>query len=139
MKKVFSIFLSLLMMVVMLHLLLAVHYCEGQEVAATVSLTGKLASCGITCSEEETPLQGTNFTKHCCEDFVTIIGINSIYLRSYSFVQESYQYNFQVLALSLELTARSHVTVDPLYPNVSPPGALMSTNVDLSDICVFRI
>lgn len=139
MKKVFSIFLSLLMIVVVLHFLLAVHYCEGQQVAATVSLTGKLASCGMTCSEEETPLQGTNFTKNCCEDFVTIIGINSTYLPSYSFVQESVQYNFQVLSLPLVLPTRSQFTLNPLYPNVSPPGALMSTNVDLTDICVFRI
>lgn len=139
MKKASSIFLSLLMVVAMLHISVAMHYCEGKEVATTVSLSGRLASCGMTCSNEEMPLQGTNFTKHCCDDIVTICGINGNYSPSYSFIPESYQYNFQVFAISGVLPAKPQVDIFPIYTNVSPPGVLMSTNVDLSTICVFRI
>lgn len=139
MKKVLSISLSLLMVVAMLHISIAMHYCEGKEVATTVSLSGKLASCGMTCSNEDVPLQGTNFTKHCCDDIVTICGISGNYSPSYSFIPESYQYNFQVLAISGVLPVKPQVDFFPVYTNVSPPGALMSTNVDLSSICVFRI
>jgi hypothetical protein len=127
------------MVATMLHISVAMHYCEGKEVATTVSLSGKLASCGMKCSEEETPLQGTNFSTNCCDDIVTFCGISSNYSPTYSFITESFQYNFQILAIPVDLSAKSETEFNPIYSNVSPPGALMSTNVDLSDICVFRI
>ena len=136
MKKAFSIFLSLLMMVAMLHISVATHYCGGKEVATTVSLGGKLASCGMT--EDEIPLQGTYFTSLCCEDLVTFCGISSNYTPTYSFLPESYQHNFQVL-IPVKLSVKCHPNNISLYSNASPPGALMSTNVDLTSICVFRI
>ena len=123
----------------MLHISIATHYCEGKEVATTVSLSGKLASCGMECMEEELPLHGTCFSNHCCEDIITYSGISSIYSPTYSFVSETFQYNFQVLAIPVEISAKSQTDKNLLYTNVSPPGVLMSTNVDLSDICVFRI
>ena len=93
----------------------------------------------MTCTEEEIPLQGTNFTNHCCDDIVTYCGISSNYSPTYSFIPESFQYNFQVLAISVELSTKSQTDFNLIYSNASPPGALMSTNVDLSGICVFRI
>ena len=139
MKKVFSISLSLLMIAAMLHISVATHFCEGKEVASTVSLSGKLASCGMHCSEEEMPLQGTYFSNHCCEDKITYSGISSNYSPTYSFVPESYHYNFHVLAIPGELSAKFQTDQNLLYSSGSPPGVLMSTKVDLSDICVFRI
>ena len=139
MKKVFSILLSLFMIVAMLHISVAIHYCGGKKVATTVSLSGKLASCGMICSEQEIPFHGTSFASHCCDNTLTFYGINNNYFPTYSFVPESYQNNFQVLADLAELSAKSQTDFNPLYSNVSPPGALMSTCVDLSDICVFRI
>jgi hypothetical protein len=127
------------MVAAMLHISVAVHYCEGKEVAKIVSLSGKLASCGMTCSEHEIPLQGTYFTEHCCDDIVTLCGISPDYSPSYSFIPESLQYNFQVLAIPLKVSARSVTEFNPIYTDVSPPGALGSTYVDLSSICVFRI
>jgi hypothetical protein len=139
MKKVFSIFLSLLILVAVLHISVAMHYCEGEVVAAKVSLSGKLASCGMTCSKEELPLQGTNYSSHCCDNTITFCGTSSNYSPTYTFVPESYRYNFQVLAIPLELSVKSQPDNNSYYSNVSPPGALMSTNVDLPNICVFRI
>jgi hypothetical protein len=139
MKKGFSIFLSLLMLGAIMHLSVATHYCEGKEIAKTVSLSGKLASCGMKCLEMELPLTGTNFTNHCCDDIVTFFGIDSNYSPIYSFLPETYQHNFQILAIPVELSIKSQTNINPLYTNVSPPGALMSTYVDLSSICVFRI
>lgn len=139
MKKVFSIILSLLMIATLLHISVATHYCRGNEVATKLSITGKLANCGMETCENEIPLTGTNFTKHCCDDIVTFCVVANNYTPSFSFVPELYQYNFQVLAVPTVLQARPQVDTSPLYTNVSPPGALMSTNVDLSAICVFRI
>jgi hypothetical protein len=139
MKKILSISLSLLMVVAVLHVSVAMHYCEGKEVATNVSFSGELASCGMTCSENEMPLQGTIFTTHCCDNTLTFCGTSSNYSPTYSFVPESYQYKFQVLAIQVEFPVKSQIYNNSFYSNVSPPGALMSTNVDLSNICVFRI
>ena len=139
MKKGVSISFALLMLLAMLHLTVATHYCGGKVAASTVSLSGKLATCGMECSEKGLPLPGTNFTKHCCDNIVTFCGIDSNYTPSFSFVPESYQYNFQVFAIPVGLSVNSHTDLITLDTNTSPPGVLLSTNVDLSDICIFRI
>lgn len=139
MKKFFSISLSLLMLAAMLHFTVATHYCGGKEVAMKVSLTGKLADCGMEGTEKKLPLPGTNFTKHCCDDVVAFCGIGSNYLPSFLVIPDSYQYNFQILSIPAGYSFHSIAVLKPLYTNVSPPGAFISTNVDLSCICVFRI
>jgi hypothetical protein len=139
MKKVFSITLSLLIVATMFHISFAMHYCGGNEVTTKLSITGELANCGMETCENEIPPTGTNYTKHCCDDVVTFCVIDNNYTPSFSFVPESYQYNFQVFAIPLELSVKSQPDNNSFYSNVSPPWALMSTNVDLSNICVFRI
>ena len=139
MKKGCSIFLSLMMMAAVLHLSVATHYCGGKEAASSVSVTGKLADCGMAESKNELALSGTNFTRHCCEDVVTFLGTDSNYAPSFSFVPDSFQNNFQVLTFPVKLSAGSYTGINPFYSNANPPGVLMSTSVDLSGICVFRI
>jgi len=140
MKKGISISLVFLMLAATLHFTVAVHFCGGKEAASTVSLSGKLATCGMAeCSEKELPLSGTNFTKHCCNDIITFCGIGSNYTPSFSFVPESYQYNFQIFSIPTGSPAYSIAVLKLLYINVSPPGTLISTSVDISNICIFRI
>jgi hypothetical protein len=139
MKKGISISLVFLMLAAMFHFSVATHYCNGKVAASTVSLSGKLATCGMECSEKGLPLSGTNFTKHCCNDIVTFCGIDSNYTPSFSFVPEYYQYNFQHFSIPIGSPVYSMAVLKSLYTNVSPPGVLMSTSVDLSDICIFRI
>jgi hypothetical protein len=139
MKKVVSISLSILMLTAMLHISVAEHFCGGKETSTIISFTGKLANCGMEGSEKGLLLPGTYIKEHCCNDIVSSCGIGSYYSPEYSFVPESYQYNFQVLAIPVELSAKSQTDQNLLYTNVSPPGVLLSTNVDLSNICVFRI
>lgn len=140
MKKTISISLTLLILTAVLHLSIATHYCHGNETAMKVSLTGKLADCGMGSSEKVLPVvSGTYFSKHCCDNVVIFCGIDSNYTPSFSIVPETYQYTFQVFAIQQGIHVNSYAGLIPLYTNVSPPGALMSTNVDLSDICVFRI
>ena len=127
------------MVVAMLHISVAMHYCGEKEVATTISITGKLATCGMACSKDEIPLQGTNFTKHCCDDILTYCGISSNYSPTYFYLPEIFQNNFQIFAIPVTLSFNSYIDLIPLYTNVSPPDELMSTNVDLSDICVYRI
>ena len=139
MKKGVSISLVLLIIAAILHLSVATHYCSGKVASSKLSLTGKLANCGMENSKKGLPFPETNFTKHCCDDVVTFCGIDNNYAPSFSFIPESYQYNFQIFAIPVELSVKSQTNINSLHTNVSPPGALMSTNVDLSNICVFRI
>jgi hypothetical protein len=139
MKKVISISLALLMIAAMLHISVATHFCGGKEIASKVSFTGKLANCGMERSENQVPLPWTSLSQHCCENVVIICQTDNNYTPSFSFIPESCQYNFQIFAVPPGLTANSFADLIPLYTDVSPPGALMYTCVDLSEICVFRI
>jgi hypothetical protein len=139
MRKGLSILLILLMLSAMLHLTLATHYCGGRLASSKVSLTGKLANCGMEDSKKELPLPGTNFTQHCCDDAVIFCGTDNNYIPSFSCSPESCQYNFQVFAVSGRYSVNSFLSFKILCTDISPPGELMSTDVDLSEVCVFRI
>ena len=127
------------MLATILHLSVATHYCGGKQTASRVSIACKLAGCGMEVSKNEIPVSGTSLTNHCCEDVITFYNIDSNYTPSFSFVPDSYQNNFQVLTFPVKLSAGSYTGINPLYSNANPPGVLMSTSVDLSGICVFRI
>jgi hypothetical protein len=139
MKKVGSIFLSLFMLIAIMHVSVATHYCGGKEVATKISITGRLADCGMEAAKDKKPYQGSGFTKHCCDDVVTVYCISSNYTPAYSFVPELFNYYSHALAVPADLSAKSQIDLHRIYSYASPPGALISTNVNLDDICVFRI
>ena len=139
MRKATSISLIILMIAAMLHVSLATHYCGGKDVASIISLSGKLANCGMEGLQKELPPSGSSFTKHCCDDVVSYYGTDINYVPSFNIVSESFQYNFQVFTLPVQLSSNSFTGFISFYTDVIPPGVLMSTNVDLSSICVFRI
>ena len=139
MKKVTSISLLLLMIAAMLHISVATHFCGGTEVASKISLSGKLANCGMESSQNELPLPGLNLTKHCCDDVVTHYATDSNYVPSSYFAPETYQYNFQTFQFTATMSFNNVAGFTTFYSYLSPPGTLMSTEVDLSAICVFRI
>ena len=89
--------------------------------------------------EKDYHSQEAQFTSHCCDNVVTNYEIDNNYTPSYSFVPEFSQYTSQFFMSPSGLPGLSSAILRSLYINVSPPGVLMSTNVDLSGICVFRI
>jgi hypothetical protein len=90
-------------------------------------------------NEKDLPVPGTLFSKHCCEDIVTYFGTDSNYTPSFFSIPESCLYNFQLPDMPAGLSVNSGTNLIRLYTNVNPPGVLMSTSVDLTGICVFRI
>jgi hypothetical protein len=139
MKKVFSIFFTILTVIAMLHLSIAVHYCGGKFAASKVSLSGRLATCRMENCDNESTSEGNNLKSDCCNDLIFYYGSDNNYDPSFSFVPEFYQYNTQVFNIPVSLPIISVYSLKTLYTNVNPPGISGSTNVDLSDICVFRI
>jgi hypothetical protein len=139
MKKVISISLTLLMLIALLHFSVATHYCMGKMAASRISFSGALANCGMENDETELPQTGSYFTTHCCDNVITICGINSTYFPSFSFIPESYNNDFQVFTLPSSMTFCPVALYIPMNTSVNPPGVSTANNVDLTSICVFRI
>jgi hypothetical protein len=139
MKKVISISLTFLMLTAMLHLSVATHYCGGKIATSKISLTGKLATCGMNYDEKNIPQTGSYYTTHCCDNVMASYGINSIYFPSFSSFPESYQVHYQNLSVPCGYNFQSLKSVNSIYTSVSPPDESLSCSVDLSDICIFRI
>ena len=138
MKKGISISLVFLVISAMLNFSVATHYCGGHVAASKISVTGKLASCGMEDQQNDLP-RGKYFSKHCCEDVVVSISTDNNYVPSSFNIPCTFQFNFQTSVLHPESAVDLAGIFKLQYPDKSPPGAMMSANVDLSDICVFRI
>jgi hypothetical protein len=139
MKKVISVSLSVLFIAAMLHLSVATHYCDGKVTGSKVSISGKLASCGMEGEGSNLPLSGLHFVSHCCDNVLVFCGINSTFFPAVSFVEESFQLCFHIFSVPVDLALNSPAPLKSSYTNVSPPGASASSSVDLSDICILRI
>jgi len=139
MKKAVSISLSILMLTAILHFSVATHFCGGKIAASVISFTGKQASCGMKADERDNLPAGISLRTHCCDNVLVVYGITANYFPSFSYVPESYQDHFQALSLPASYVVQSLTVFKSIYTSVSPPDAFLSTNVDLSNICVFRI
>jgi hypothetical protein len=139
MKKGISILLLPLMIAAMLHISIAIHYCGSRIAATKVSLTQTLAHCCMESCEKEFSLSGSAISNHCCDDFVAFSQIDAKYSASYYYFPDYFQCNFQILGFPTETAFYSSAFLSSGYVSESPPGVLMSTHVDLSGICVFRI
>jgi hypothetical protein len=138
-KKIASISLSLLILAGILHMSVDMHFCDGKEVAAKLSFTGQLANCGMENSDNHLHFPGTNISNHCCEDKLTIIGTDTNYTPTFYSSPQVYQSAFQYFDINPDFLDHANTDLKILYANVSPPGVLSATRVDLSDICTLRI
>lgn len=139
MKKVISISLTFLMLIALLHFSIATHYCGGMVAASKISLSGKLATCGMEVAEKDSPKTGSHFNKHCCDNGLVFCGIISNYFPSFSSVPESYQTYLQVFSAPVDISIISSGYLKSIHTNISPPGIFISNSVDLSGICILRI
>ena len=127
------------MLSAILHFSVATHYCGGKLAASVISITGKQASCGMKADEKDNLMTGISLRSHCCDNVLVFYGIAGNYFPSFSFVPESDQDHFQVFSLPASYVVQSLTVFKSIYTSVNPPDEFLSTNVDLSNICVFRI
>lgn len=139
MKRVLSISLSIVMLFALLHISVATHYCGGKIAASCISLSGKLATCGMETDNSGLPLTGTGISRHCCDNDLKFFGISWNYFPTFSSVPESFQNDFQVMHLCAELPVCSAKNIKSFHANVSPPGVPLPNSVDLSEICTLLI
>lgn len=139
MRKGISTLFALIMVFSVAHITIATHFCGGKVADTRVSLSGKLASCGMESTEKNLPLTGNNLYSHCCDDQIIAIGTCNIFNSPVSYITENIQNLQQFLFLPVSQSFHSFITNNSFYTSISPPGSFITTSVSLDDICVFRI
>jgi hypothetical protein len=139
MRKGFSILFALILLLSGAQFNIAIHYCGGIIAATKVSLSGKLASCGMENSKEVSYSNGSHLTSHCCDNIVITVGIINNFAPPVSINPENTQ-NFQnIYYLPVSQLFYSDTASHDFYTSISPPGRFAVSFVDLDDICVSRI
>lgn len=138
MKKYLTIPVAMLILLSGMHFTVATHFCGGEIASTKISVTGKLASCGMTSDEKSKTSSETSFASNCCEDEIAVYSVDSDYTTS----------QFHAAEITLTILHGSYIpefsfhSISPLLTNLSnasPPGNYMVTAVNRTDICVFRI
>ena len=139
MRKGFSILFILLLVLTGARVTIATHYCGGEIAAKKISLSGKLASCGMEVKTDKNSLPGEFLKTHCCDNEVATIGVINNYFPPVlcTDVDITSQKIINYLPLN-QLLQLSYINID-IYTSISPPGKLLPIGPNLSDICVFRI
>jgi hypothetical protein len=127
------------MFAAILHLSVATHYCGGNLAASRISISGKLATCGMENDGPDFFLEGLHFKSHCCDNKIVYCEINNYYFPTLYTVPEYFNHDFQILSLTADIALTSPFSVKTINTSVSPPNVYLSNRVDLSDICILRI
>ena len=131
--------LVLLLLAAMLQFSVATHYCGGEAVFTKITLSGKTASCGMEDEGNEFPVRGILLKAYCCGDVLTSYAIDNYFTPSFSVIPKLFLHNSQIFNTTAELSVLSADITGSLDIRAKPPGLLTFTNVDFSDICVYRI
>jgi hypothetical protein len=136
-KKVFSILFSLLLLISVMHIRLATHFCGGVKAATLVSFTGELATCGMeSCLEH--PFTGNAITSHCCDNEVIAFKVDENYSPSYQEFKAFALTVLQIFAIPADFTSCSFSALKHINVSESPPGGFLASLISLPFICVFR-
>lgn len=137
MKKPISILLLFLLTAAFLHLSVSQHYC-GDMVTAKVSLNAKQADCGMK-QPGNMPF-GVYLKNHCCETIVFTCATDNFQTTAALSLPANFPYSYQIFGIRVNhcnFTSGGFIT--GFADSSPPPGVLMATSVDLSDICILRI
>lgn len=137
MKKVLTIFIAIILLASGLQVTIDRHYCGGKLADIKISVTGKLASCGMDQSESSCPDYPV-INKKCCEDRLSVYKICSNYYPEYfRLTHPIWDKNFSATPI-ISFTGHESYNTD-LIKWVLPPGHELKSSITQSEICVFRI
>jgi hypothetical protein len=138
MRKVLSIPLIILILGSGMTLNVATHYCGGVFAATRVSLSPRLASCGMEIPSVN-KLTEDAISKHCCEDKISAYSFDTNYVPSTCFVlnPDLHVVHYEYVTNDYS-TSHSRVR---LFSEqiIRPPGTYNNAISLLQVICVFRI
>jgi hypothetical protein len=138
-KKGFSILFALVMIVSSAHLTIATHYCGGKVAGRVISLSGKLATCGMERTGEICPSLGNRIATHCCDNKVLTIGIVNLFTSPLLIQKENTSSNVDAFYLPVNQFFRYISDFNYAITNIHPPGGFSIFEVDLNEICAYRI
>ncbi|MCB8995498.1 MAG: hypothetical protein H6538_07815 [Bacteroidales bacterium] len=139
MKKVYSIFLVILILLGGMQLTFSAHYCGGKFAAAKISVSGEKASCGMEEAETTCPSATNQVKSHCCDDETAVYALDNNYSPSTSIAIDFSQNTLQVFHLPVRVLDPISSKFITLLTDVSPPDDILTSAISLVDICVFRI
>ena len=139
MKKYFAIPIACLILLSGMHFTVATHFCSGEIAATRISVTGKMASCGMESNGKTESSSETRITVHCCDNELTVYSVDNDYSPSV-FHFNNLKHNMpQEFSVAPETSSYSKYASLTNFTNVSPPGNYLASAVCMADICVFRI
>ncbi len=138
MKKYFTIPVALLILLSGMHFTIATHFCGGEIASTKISVTGKLASCGMTSDEKSKTSSEASFASNCCENEISVYTVDGNYAPS-EFNTAEITHNIHHEFYIPDGSFHSSFPLLANLTNASPPGNYMVTAVNRTDICVFRI
>jgi hypothetical protein len=139
MKKILSISVALLMLLSGMQLTISRHYCGGELADAKVSLTGHIASCGMKGETDDCAQLGNHVESSCCNNQVSVYMVDHNFAPSFTAFKVSEQPVLQVFILPEIQNFNAFTAYNRFYTDVSPPPNWLVSDVNLSDIGVFRI
>ena len=137
MRKILGILFCALLLVPAIKLSLDRHYCGGELADVKVSISGKLATCGMV-NEDQPPVGMPVFKGHCCEDHLTILNLD------YRYYPETPYYNNLKPARDIPAEEFPHMyslrnSVTETNSGFIPPGRHFTPGPEQAVICLFRI
>lgn len=140
MKKFLSILFACLILVSVMHITIATHFC-GSELASSekISVSGVLASCGMEDDGDNCSSPENHYSKHCCSDNMVVLAVDNNYELTNSEFNSVSHPSIQAVYIPTGYLNNSFSSINLICSNVSPPGNFVVSDVSLPDICVFRI
>jgi hypothetical protein len=139
MKKIFSILIASIILLSGMHLSVANHFCESKNVATKVSFDGEKATCGMEKKETTNHPLYPIIASNCCHDDLSVCSVDNQYVPSSLDLKKADFQLLTVLFIPVNSLLYSFSPKTELHTNVFPPGNLLTNEVSLSRICVFRI
>ena len=137
MKKVLTILIAAFLLASGMQVSIDHHYCGGSLAGTRISLTGKLASCGMEKPESSCP-DHQGIDKKCCEDQLSFYSISSNYYPEYFKLTYPTSERGTIYLLTGNIISDNSYNPD-LFNWVFPPGDYFKSRLTQSEICVFRI
>lgn len=137
MRKVLTIIIASIFLASGMKVSLGRHYCGGNLVDVKISVTGKLASCGMEQTGSDCPVHPA-FGKKCCEDQISTYSLDSNYFPEYFKLSHPFSERDNLPVQIGHFLSDNLSNADPVNW-VLPPGVYPKSALTLSEICVFRI
>ena len=137
MKKVLTILIATFLLAAGMQVTIDHHYCGGNLAGTRLSITGKLASCGMEKPESSCPGH-PGIDKKCCEDQLSFYSISSNYYPEYFKLTYPTSERGTIYLLTGNIISDNSYYPD-LNNRVFPPGDYFKSRLTQSEICVFRI